>query len=243
MTLDFVLVPLGILCLGVPASLFTTSKVKEKMRNVARRREDCLKALGRLATTPVNWIDLARAGAGAWIIQHAFSSVKPGQDELALTYLVAKIAVIALCAVAQTIWLDRPLRVIGPLFYLTSLVFIFCGPLVAGFAVTLGFGCALILRHLSLLFILVPGGLLGFGALFGELSPTSIVVTAAFALPAFLSFALRTRIAYACRPAILPMPLIRVSEPNADVPEAPTENVISPDFSSESIEISDGFVA
>jgi len=246
MTLDYVLVPVGLICLGVPATLFTPSKVKEKMRSGARRREDCFKSLVRMGCSPGNWIDLVRAGVGAWAIQHVLSAAKSGQDELALTYMVAKLALIALCAAAQTVWLDRPLRVIGPLFYLTSLSLVFCGPLVAGFALTLGLGCAFILRHMSLVFVLVPAGLVAFGALFRELDLMTIAVAVAFSLPAFLSFALRTRITYAFKP--IDVVVAVASETGAEAttpaaPEVPTENLISPDFTNETIEMSDGFVA
>ncbi len=240
MTLDYVLVPAGIILLGVPATVIATAKVREKMRSPARRREDGFKSLGRLAFTPINWIDFVRAGAGAWMIQHSLSPASSGQDDLAMAYLAVKLAIIILCAGAQTIWLDRPIRVVGPLFYMTAFSLVVCGPLVAGFALPLGFGVALMLRRLSLIFALVPAGLLGFSGLFGQLDLPTMAVSAAFALPAFLSFALHIRIAFACRPTEA-TPAVPAANPES--PVVAGENVISTDFARESFEITDGFVA
>ena len=241
MNLDYVFVPVGILCLGAPATAIGSAKVRSKLRQPARRHESGLISLAR---APLNWIDLVRAAAGAWLIQHVLSSDRSGQDDLALTFLAAQIVLVSIAVLIQTVRLGHPLRVTGPLFFLSGLALVLCGPLVAGFALALCLACALMLRRLSLIFVFVPVGLVIFGCLFGQLGIMTLVTAGIFALPTFLSFALHTRIAFArrpVRPRILVEPVVQPEA--APETEAGGAVVITPDFSSAQVKITRGHLA
>jgi len=229
--------PAGILCLGIPTTIFSTAKLREKLRQSARRHESGMTSLAR---SSVNWIDLLRAGMGAWIIQKVLPTSSAGQDDLALTFLVAQVAIFTFAVVAQTIWIQRPICVIGPLFFLSGLAFILCGPIVAGFALALSLGCALMLRRLSLAFLFVPASLLIFAALFGRIGIMTIVTAGAFALPAFLSFAFHTRIAFARRPITVSHSALRPAPMDS---EAEAGIVITPDFTAARIEVANESLA
>jgi hypothetical protein len=228
MTVAYVLLPLGVLLLAVPSTLLTSASVRKKMRNTARRHEFGLTSLAR---TLVNWIDLFRAAAGAWIIQYALPLGASGQTELSIADLSAQLTIVTLVVVAQTVWLDRPVRIIGPLFFLSGLALVLCGPLVGVFALSLGIGCALMLRRLSLAFFFVPAAIIGFGRLFGRIEIMMFATAASFLLPTILSFGTRSRLAFARRP-------IEATEIGTSPPESVGEQpdissvVITPDFTS-----------
>jgi hypothetical protein len=197
MTLAYLLLPVGVVLLGTPGTLMTSSKVLAKMRQTSRRHELGLTSLARAG---INWIDLSRAAAGAFIIQYALPLGSAGQTEIFTAYLGAQMAIIALSVVAQTVWLGKPIRVTGPLFYLSGLSIVICGPLVAGLAIPLGVGCALMVRRLSLSFVFVPFCIMSFAILFGSIGLLTVAVALGFLLPSMLSFSANGRIAYARNP-------------------------------------------
>jgi hypothetical protein len=230
MNLDYIFVPAGSLLLGVPATVITSAKVKEKLRQPARRHQS---GIGSIARTVVNWVDLARAAAGTWMIHRAFTA-SAGQDELALTFLSVQIGILTLAVLLQTIWLDRPVRLIGPFFFLAGMTLVLCGPMVGAFSIALSMGCALLIKRLRTLFILMPLCLLGFGWLFRELSAFTAFMAAAYVLPAFLSFAMGTRIAFARVPSDASKRPGGYTFPDPDAEGGPGSGVvITPDFSPE----------
>jgi hypothetical protein len=241
MTVAYVLLPLGALLLVVPSILLTSEKVRQKMRKAARRHEFGLASLVR---TPVNWIDLARAAAGAWMIQYALPLGGTGQSELSIADLSAQIAIVVVAVVVQTIWFERPLRVIGPIFYLSGLALVLCGPLVGGFALCLGIGCSLMLRRLSLCFFLVPVAIIGFARVFGQVEFMMSATAAAFLLPLVLSFGMKSRIAFARRPVESPS-AGRVSPDSMAPAEQPegTPSAIAPDFNSSHLKMAEESLA
>lgn len=238
MNFAYLLVPAGLALIGVPAAVLSSVKLKEKMRQPARRHEA---GLGSIMRAPINWIDLVRAAAGAWMIQHALPTNVAGQDDLTLAYQAVQLTVFSLAIILQVVWLDRQLRVIGPLFFLGGLSFVLCGPLVAGLSLALGLGCALMLQRLRLIFLLAPVCFLGFGYLFGQLDSMVLLMAAGFALPAFISFALGVRIAFARRPVEGVIRIGNYSGPYADytVPYRSSDRdvVITTDFRAEPIKI------
>jgi hypothetical protein len=149
----------------------------------------------------MNWFDLLRGAAGAWLIQKPFQDSLSSQDELAPTFLAVQMAVLLVGVLAQILWLRRPIRVIGPVFYLTGLTLALSGPLTGGFALVMGFSCALIFGRLSAVFSLVPASLVAFGFLFHEFSVMTAFNAGAYALPAFLAFSFGTRISFVRRVA------------------------------------------
>jgi hypothetical protein len=225
MILDYLQLPIGLVCLVVPSTILCSSKVREKLRKPIRREEE---GLGSLLRCPTNWIDLIRGAVGAWLIQRVFQNVPAGQDDLATTYMIAQMAVLTLGIVAQIIWIGRPLQIVGPVFFLAGLTLVVSGPAVGGFALALGFASALMFKRLSIGFYAMPVSLVAFGMLFHQFSLLGLLNACAFVLPVFLVFVFRTRIAYARRPAPARVKPLEIPA------EAPAENegatVLRPDF-------------
>lgn len=196
MNLLYLLLPVGIALLAVPTAVICGAKIRERLDQPARRHSEGILPLLRCR---FNWLDLFRGAAGAWLVQKPFQDSVSSQDELATTFLVIEIVVLLVGVLAQTLRIRRPVRVIGPVFFLTGLTLVLSGPLTGGFALVLGFSCALIIGRLSTIFALVPAALVGFGFLFHEFGVTTAFNAAAFALPAFLAFTFGTRISFVRR--------------------------------------------
>jgi hypothetical protein len=194
----FLLLPLAILVLWTPAAAISSSEVKERLRKPIRRRDEGLASLTRCG---LNWIDLARGAFGGWLIQHEVLTYHAGQDDLGMVHTVVLYSVLLVAVLAQMIWIDRPVRIIGPAFFFTGLTLAVSGPMIGGFALLLGITCGLMLRRLSLAFVFVPVGLVAFSLLFDSFSALILFNAAIFALPTMLAFALGARVAYVRRPA------------------------------------------
>jgi hypothetical protein len=179
-------------------------------------------------------------------VQRALAGALASGDEMAVTFLIVELAIFLAGVTAQTVWLRRPVRVIGPIFFLTGMTLVLSG-LAGGFALVLAFACALMFDRLSAVFVLAPLGLLGFGYLFQELSVTVVFNAAVFALPPLLSFRFGTRMSFLRRlpgaravaapartvaavvPAPIPVPAAAPAIP-AEEPEAEVAPVIRPNF-------------
>jgi len=198
MNLEYLLLPVGIVLLVVPTAVYCGAKMRGRLDRPARRRDEGVSSLAR---TWVNWIDFLRGAAGTWLVQKPLQDSISSQDELATTFLVVQVAVLFVGVLAQTLWLHRPIRVIGPLFFVTGLTLALSGPLTGGFALVVGFCCALMVGRLSAVFSLVPVALVGFGFLFGEFGVLTAFNACAYALPAFLAFTFGTRISFVRRTA------------------------------------------
>jgi len=201
MNLDYYLLPLALICLWMPAVVMSSKAVKEKLRQSVRRHEDGFLSLFR---SRVNWIDLVRGAAGAWLVQllvqHQTSDFRSGEDDLRWVFTCLQIAILFIGVVMQTVWIDQKARIIGPVFYLTGLTLIASGFKVGSFALILGFACALMLRRLSYSFLVLPVSLAAFGALFHQLGLMTAVNAGLFAFPLVLAFASDTRLSYVRRP-------------------------------------------
>jgi len=195
---EYYLLPLALLCLWTPAVVVSSAEVREKLRQQVRRHDDGFTSLLR---NWVNWLDLARSAAGAWMLQRVVSTFSVGQDDLTTTILCVHLAILAMGVLAQTMWFSQKPLVIGPAFYLVGLTLVVCGPQVGFFGLALGYTCALMLRRLSLSFFFIPASLVAFALLFHRFGLMTVFNAAAFALPVLLAFALGERIAYARRPA------------------------------------------
>ena len=194
---EYYLLPLALLCLWTPAVVVSSAEVREKLRQQVRRHDDGFASLLR---NWVNWLDLGRSAAGAWMLQRVISTFSVGQDDLTTTILCVHLALLIVGVVAQTLWFSQKPLVIGPAFYLIGLTLVVCGPKVGGFGLALGYTCSLMLRRLSLSFFFIPASLVAFALLFHRFGLMTVFNAAAFALPVLLAFALGERIAYARRP-------------------------------------------
>jgi hypothetical protein len=197
MNLDYVLLPAATLGLWVPSAAIASSAIRNKLRQASRRRHDGISSL--LRSYP-NWIDLARGAGCAWLLTYLLSSVPAGKSELATVYMVTKFIILAIGVIAQCILIGRPIRVVGPVFYLIGLTMVLSGPQVGAFALILGLTCALMFQRLTLLFLFAPAFTILFGKVFGQLGLPQVVNAALLALPLFLSFALNVRLSYVRRP-------------------------------------------
>jgi hypothetical protein len=194
---EYYLLPLALLCLWTPAVVVSSAEVREKLRQQVRRHDDGFTSLLR---NWVNWLDLGRSAAGAWMLQRVVSTFSVGQDDLTTTILCIHLATLTIGVLAQTMWFSQKPLVIGPAFYLVGLTFVICGPQVGFFGLALGYTCALMLRRLSLSFFFIPAALVAFALLFHRFGLITVFNAAAFALPVLIAFALGQRIAYARRP-------------------------------------------
>jgi hypothetical protein len=193
MNLEYLLLPLGVVLLVIPTAVICGPRMRTKLDQPARRRNEGLVSLVR---SRINWIDLLRGAAGAWLVQKPFQDSISSQDELATTFLIVQLLALFAGVLAQTLWIRKPIRVIGPVFFLTGITLAISGALSGGFALVLGLSCALMIGRLSMVFSLVPAALIGFGLLFQEFSVMTAFNAAAYALPAFLAFTFGTRISF-----------------------------------------------
>jgi len=210
---------LGLLCLWVPAPLLSPSGIRGRIRGPVTRRRDGFFSLARCK---INWLDGVRGALGAWLLQRELLTVPAGQEEMARLCLWAYLGALLIGAVAQTVWYDRSLRILGPVFYLAGVSLVVSGPMAGGFAVALALTCALMFRRLSSNFLFLPLFLAAFAAAFHELGLQAAVNVAVAGLPPFLAFAAGTRIAFVRRPrrapahstaevpAVVPVPVDRL---------------------------------
>jgi hypothetical protein len=224
MKFEYLFLVLGLICLAIPTPVISPGKVREKLRQPARRHEDGIVSLLR---SRLNWVDLIRGAAGAWLVQREFQRYTSGQDDLAMAFTFAQMALLFVGVLAQTIWIDRPPKIIGPAFFLAGITLVASGPMVGGFALVLGLACALMLGRLRLGFVVIPACLLAFGMLFQQLRVMVLFNAALFLMPVFLAFAAGVRIVFVRRPADLRAPREDSRHPHS---RGPAGTVISPDF-------------
>ncbi len=223
MGLGYLLLPVGAALLAVPSSVVCGAKIRARLNQPARRHSEGARPLLRCW---INWVDLLRGAGGAWLVQRAFQDTLSSQDELAPTLLAVQLSILLVCVLAQTLLLRRPVRVIGPVFFLAGLTLALSGPQTGGFALAFGLACALMIGRLSLVFYVMPVALVGFAVVFRELSPLTMFNAAVFGLPAFLGFTFGTRISFVRRPAEIrsrrmkAAPAIQEEKPAAAKPAA-----------------------
>jgi hypothetical protein len=199
MNLQFVLVSLGIILLAIPTTVLCGAGMRARLNRPVRRFTE---GLGPLALSWMNWFDLARGAAGAWLIQHALQDTIASGDELASTFLGIELGVYFLCVLAQTVWIRRPVRIVGPFFFMAGLTLVVSGPLTGGFALVVGLCCALMIGRLSSVFWFVSAGLVGFALLFHRVDLVTAFNALVFLVPAMLAFRFGTRISFMRRPEV-----------------------------------------
>lgn len=197
MKLDYLLLPAATLLLWIPSAVIASSAIRSKLRQASRRHHEGISSL--LRSYP-NWIDLIRGAGCVWLLTYLLSNVPNGKSDLATVYLVTKFIILAIGVVVQCLLPGKPLRVVGPVFYLIGLTLVLSGPQVGGFALVLGLTCALMFRRLTLVFLFSPAFTILFGKIFGQLGLSQVVNAALLVLPLFLSFALNVRVSYVRRP-------------------------------------------
>jgi hypothetical protein len=227
MNLEYLLLPIGTVLLVIPTALVCGAKMREKLDQPTRHHNEGIWALMR---SRMNWIDLLRGAAGGWLVQKPFADNYSAQDELAPTFLAVQMAIMLIGAIAQTVWLRRPVRVVGPVFFLTGLTLALSGPLTGGFALVLGFTCALMIGRISTVFSIVPVAVIGFGFLFRDFGPMNALNAAAYALPAFLAFTFGIRISFVRNPIDTRDHALRMAPAKAQQPKQAVAAVIRPDF-------------
>lgn len=225
MNLELLLLPLGIICLWAPSSLMASAKVKAKLRQGSRRSHEGLSALLRCK---LNWIDLARSALGAWLIVRFSGSFRNLDSDIRWIPLAAQVTIFSVGCIAQILWFDRKVNIIGPLFYFGGFSLVVCGPLVGGFGLLMSINCALMFRRLGSCFVFAPACLLAFAVLFHKFGIIPIVNAGLFALPLVLAFATGSRLAFVRAPfprrskkirRVVPAPK-RVFDGNTYIPAA-----------------------
>jgi hypothetical protein len=227
MNLEYLLLPVGFAILVVPTAVICGPRMRTRLDQPARRYNEGLLSLIRCRA---NWIDLVRGFIGAWLVQKPFQDLVSSQDELAATFIAVQVAVLLAGVLAQTLWIRRPMRIIGPVFFLTGMTLALSGPLTGPFALLLGLSCALMIGRLSMAFNVIPAALIGFGILFRDIGYLTAFNAVAFALPAFLAFSFGTRVSFVRRTATArgkKKPAVPAVEPDVRVD---ADTVIRPNF-------------
>lgn len=197
MNMDYLFLPIGIVCLWAPSSLMASASVKTKIRQGIRRNHEGLASLLRCR---LNWIDLVRAALGAWLVQHYVASFHDLDSDTRWIPTAAEVAILSIGVLAQIVWLDRKLNIIGPVFFLAGLTMVVCGPLVGGFSLVLALNCALMFRKLGSCFLFGPASVAAFALLFHQLGLLTVIAASLFALPLVLAFATGSRLAFVRTP-------------------------------------------
>lgn len=185
--------PLSLFCLWIPSALIFSKSTKDTLRHPVRRRDEGLLPLLR---SGVNWLDFVRAAFGAWILVNKILAPHSSQDDTRMVYTIYLLATLLIGVLAQTFWIDRPLRVIGPIFFISGMTLGISGLAVGGFALILGFTCALMLRRVSLVFVFVPFSVVVFAFMFQQFGVLTELNAVLFLLPGVLAFGLGTRPAF-----------------------------------------------
>ena len=95
----------------------------------------------------LNWVDLARAGLGTWLLLEKTFEFD-GDDERAVwTVFVLRAGIFAAGLALQTVHFKRVLYLVAPAFYLTGITLLLGKDFAGAFAVCVGWGFALALRN------------------------------------------------------------------------------------------------
>jgi hypothetical protein len=146
--------------------------------------------------TPLNWIDLARAAGGVWVLRELAITIEPGVTSAGALVLVVQSGVLAVGVLFQTIWHDEELIVLGPLFYIAGATVLLVSWQVAVFSILLGVTLAQMFSRLSWMFMLVPVLLLVFAKLFGGIGITLAVAGCLYLLPLLIAIGAQTPVAF-----------------------------------------------
>jgi len=192
MKVDPLSLAIALVLLWTPVMLFVRESMRDRLKNPIRNRSA---TIGRMLLTPLNWIDLARAAGGVWVLRELAITVDPGVTGVATLVLFVQAGVLAIGVLFQTIWHEEELIVLGPLFYIAGATVLLVSWQVGLFSVLLGVTLAQMFSRLSWMFTLVPVLSVVFAKLFGGIGITLAVAGGLYLLPLLIAVGAQTPVA------------------------------------------------
>jgi len=184
---------LAIMLLWTPLMVFVRPSMRERLKNPIRNRSA---TIGRMVLTPINWIDMIRAGAGVWVLRELAITAEPGVLGLGTLLIVVLSAILSIGILSQSVWHDEELIVIGPLFYLAGITAILLPWPVGLFAILLGVTLAQMFSRLHWAFVIVPMLLGLFATAFGGIGLLLAVNCVLYVLPFLIAIGGETPVAF-----------------------------------------------
>ena len=108
------------------------------LRRFLKSRRNPTASLRSLLRTWQNWVDLLRAGAGAYLLTEFVVQMNPEIPESGTKALVLEGAVLGLALLFQTVRLGQGVQLVAPIFYLCGFTVALGGYAAGGFAVFVG---------------------------------------------------------------------------------------------------------
>jgi hypothetical protein len=183
---------LALLLLWTPVMLFVRQSMRDRLKNPIRNRSA---TIGRMILTPLNWVDLARAAGGVWVLRELAITVEPGVTGLGTLVLLIQAGVLAIGVLFQTVWHDEELIILGPVFYIAGATVLLVSWQVGLFSILLGVTLAQMLSRLSWMFIIVPVLSVVFARLFGGIGIALAVAGGLYLLPLLIAIGAQTPVA------------------------------------------------
>lgn len=193
MKVDPLSLALALLLLWTPIMLFVRQSMRDRLKNPIRNRSA---TIGRMILTPLNWIDMARAATGLWVLRELGVTIEPGVLGLGMLMLLVYAGVLAIGVLFQTIWHDDELIIMGPIFYIAGATVLLVSWQVGLFAILLGVTLAQMFGRLSWLFTFVPFLFLVFAELFGGLGLSLAIAAGLYLLPMLIAVGAQTPVAF-----------------------------------------------
>lgn len=193
MKVDPLSLALALLLLWTPLMVLVRQSMRDRLKNPIRNRSA---TIGRMLLTPLNWIDLARAAGGFWVLRELAVTIESGVIGVGTLVLVVCAGVLSIGVLFQTVWHDEELIVIGPLFYIAGATVLLVSWQVGLFSILLGVTLAQMLSRLSWMFTIVPVLFVAFGMLFGGLGVTLAIAAGLYPLPLLIAIGAQTPVAF-----------------------------------------------
>ncbi|HEY5551734.1 MAG TPA: hypothetical protein VIK52_07590 [Opitutaceae bacterium] len=192
MKVDPLSLALALVLLWTPIMVFVRQSMRDRLKNPIRNRSA---TIGRMLLTPLNWIDMARAAGGFWVLRELAITIEPGVTGVGTLVLMVYAGVLAIGVLFQTIWHDEELIIIGPLFYIAGATVLLVSWQVGLFSILLGVTLAQMLSRLSWMFTLVPLLFVVFAKLFSGLGVSLALAAGLYLLPLLLAIGAQTPVA------------------------------------------------
>lgn len=192
MKVDPLSLALALVLLWTPVMLFVRQSMRDRLKNPIRNRSA---TIGRMLLTPLNWIDLARAAGGVWVLRELAITIEPGISGLGAPVFLVQAGVLAIGVLFQSIWHDEELIVLGPLFYIAGATGLLVSWQVGLFSILLGVTLAQMFSRLSWMFTIVPVLSVVFARLFGGIGVPLAVAAGLYLLPLLIAIGGQTPVA------------------------------------------------
>ena len=180
------------------ALLLPPAPLSASLKRFLRSRRNKRASISSLLGIWQNWVDLIRAGVGAYVITELAVEFDPGVKGASTVALVVEAVVLSLVLLFQTIRFGQGARLVAPVFYLCGFTLVLGGYAAGGFAVFVGWLFAVGGRNPAYQ-LPTMGVALGVGGYLLDFNPRLVVACALIFLPLFLSFMAQQQLAFVAR--------------------------------------------